>query len=161
MPLQKPPALPLDVVRPPTSRFRCIDLDEEVTHEFLNYTGDIRCYALLHKSGSFIKTQHGTVYTSRWTEALQQAAHHGADFIVVFHEERIRHKRAMPNGGHTWDRAIFWPHEVARNYPNHIPSYKNADEHGRSPTSLLEARRRQRKQQEKQREAIRTGSIKR
>lgn len=140
---KKIPARALTEVRPPTSRFRCIDLSEEVTNAFFTHPSKlIKTYALLHKSGEFVMSEHGPVVTSTWAQIAQQADAHGCDFIVNFHDETIRHRRRMPNGGFIWDRAIFFPHPCARDLPNHVESFKGADEHGRSRTSLLKATRR-------------------
>lgn len=92
--------------------FLCITLDPQVTSDFCSYRGRGRkCYALLHRNGSYLMGTSGPVVVSTWSDAVLAASRHSGSIIAIFHEEKIKFARSMPNGGIAWERVIYLPHE--------------------------------------------------
>lgn len=145
-----------DKPAPPTSRFLWVNLDAQVTHDFCMYQGKAKAYALLHRNGGYLMGENGPVVTASWDEATKAAGIYGADCIVIFHEEKIKHARRMPAGGITWDRVLYALHVCAIDYPLHMPeTTKEPDAYGRSQTSLRKAAARARAKHKKRLDEIR------
>lgn len=151
------PRRTLDEVLIPKPRLRRIDLSAAATIAFFTFRGSHkRVYGLLHKSGSFIATQDGPVTTDNWAQAVRLANAHACDFIAIYHRESIRHRYTTANHAEIWERAVIYPHEsTIETLLCAVDAYKDADEYGRSRSSLRRATRRKQRRAEVDQQATR------